>query len=186
MTEVKEITGLTYQSEFITKETEAELIKFIDSQEWNTKLKRRTQHYGYEYKYDRSGLKPLNPVPEIFLKALGDQQTLFPEGPPNQVIVNEYLLGQGINAHIDDPIRFGKTIASLSLLSGIEMEFQQYSVDKHHVYLEPRSMVWLTQDARYKWTHQIRSRKFDTVPGEGRTLRSRRVSITYRHVLENK
>jgi alkylated DNA repair protein alkB family protein 8 len=46
------INGLTYIDDIITPEQETELINFIDIQEWNNSLSRRTQHYGYLYVYN--------------------------------------------------------------------------------------------------------------------------------------
>jgi hypothetical protein len=39
--------------EFISKEQEKELMAEINERKWNTSLKRRTQHYGYQYSYDK-------------------------------------------------------------------------------------------------------------------------------------
>jgi len=46
------------------------------------------------------------------------------------------------------------------------------------VRLQPRSVVILTGDARYKWTHSIAARKSD-----GDIARGRRISLTYRTVI---
>lgn len=48
---VSKIDGLTLIEDFLSKAEEAELLRQIDASEWNTSLKRRTQHYGYEYNY---------------------------------------------------------------------------------------------------------------------------------------
>jgi alkylated DNA repair protein alkB family protein 8 len=49
------------------------------------------------------------------------------------------------------------------------------------VYLPRRSVVILQDDARYKWTHEIPSRKTDVIDGK-RVPREKRVSLTYRSV----
>ena len=43
---------------------------------------------------------------------------------PDQVTVNEYLPGQGIAAHVDTHEAFGHTLLSLSLVSGVVMDFR--------------------------------------------------------------
>lgn len=43
---------------------------------------------------------------------------------PDQVTVNEYLPGQGIASHVDTHEAFGPTLLSLSLVSGVVMDFR--------------------------------------------------------------
>lgn len=89
-------SGLNYFNEFITKEKELGLIKFIDSQIWNTSLKRRTQHYGhlYQYTYGRSQENTTAPpIPDVLL-SLYERIILIGVTVPIelknlQVIVNE-------------------------------------------------------------------------------------------------
>lgn len=46
------IKGLTIIPNYITEEDEQQLIEIINAQEWDTTIKRATQHYGYYYNYD--------------------------------------------------------------------------------------------------------------------------------------
>lgn len=46
------------------------------------------------------------------------------------------------------------------------------------IYLEPRSLLILKDDARYKWKHGITSRKSDNG-----VKRQKRVSLTFRKVI---
>ena len=91
----------------------------------------------------------------IWLKILSE--SLYREGymieVADQVIVNEYLPGQGISAHIDCEPCFHKTIASLSLNSGCVMDFTDKSdkTNKIPLWLAPRSLVVLSDNARYNW-----------------------------------
>ena len=58
------IPGLYIINNFIEQDEEQHLINFIDSQEWNTSLQRRTQHYGYTYSYGSNAtLTPTTPIP---------------------------------------------------------------------------------------------------------------------------
>ncbi len=52
------IPGLQYISSYISSEYAEELLKLIDSQNWNLDLKRRTQHYGYKYDYTARSVDP--------------------------------------------------------------------------------------------------------------------------------
>ncbi len=46
-----DIEGLKFAEEFITPAEEVLLLENINKQPWNASLKRRTQHYGFEYDY---------------------------------------------------------------------------------------------------------------------------------------
>ena len=98
--------------------------------------------------------------------------------PPEQMIVNEYLPGQGIANHIDHALHFGPVVASLSLCSGVLMRFR-YNDQERELWLEPRSLLVLSGPARWAWSHGIAKRKGDVRDG-ARVLRGRRVSITFR------
>lgn len=180
-----EIEGLTYLSNFISREEEQMLLSYIDSQPWLTDLKRRVQHYGYKYDYKARTISKdsyLGPLPQ-WLEQLTEKliiENIFTQ-KPDQVIVNEYLPGQGISAHIDCEPCFGETIASLTLGAGAIMKFIK-SGEKREQYLEPRSLIVLSGAARYGWQHAIPARLSDTVDGV-KVKRQRRVSLTFRNVI---
>ncbi len=182
-----DIPGLTYLSDFIDAQDEADLIRLIDAQPWITELKRRVQHYGYRYDYKARNVSPesrLGPLPEWLAPCCDRLHTngFFPQ-PPDQVIVNEYQPGQGIAPHIDCVPCFTDTIASLSLGSPCIMEFTNIETQqKIPVLLEPHSLVVLTGDARYRWQHAIPHRKTDRHHG-AIFPRSRRLSLTFRKVI---
>ena len=61
------INGLDYIEDFITEEESKILVDFIDKQEWNKELKRRTQHYGYMYDYKKStAIQKTTSIPDEF------------------------------------------------------------------------------------------------------------------------
>jgi hypothetical protein len=67
MFEKEIIKGMIYLPEFITQNEEKELVLYLMEKEWNTSLKRRTQHYGYTYSYDKNNtLEAAQPIPGIF------------------------------------------------------------------------------------------------------------------------
>lgn len=173
------IPGLQYLPDFITTKEERALIKAIDQQPWLHDLKRRVQHYGYKYDYKARAV-----TADSYLGSLPDwlmpitQKLPF---KPDQAIVNEYLPGQGISAHVDCVPCFSDTIASLSLGSGVIMQFTN-GQEKHDPYLESRSLIILSGPARYEWTHAIPARKSDVVDGF-KIERGRRVSMTFRTVI---
>ena len=98
----------------------------------------------------------------------------------DQIIVNEYLPGQGISSDVDSVVDFGPTFVSLSLLSAVCMQFQGVETKQvEELCLEPLSLLVLRQEARYRWTHAIPSRKSDKI-GDQRVWRQRRISLTFR------
>lgn len=171
-----EIKGLTYIDDYITAEEEKDFLKYINSQEWNNKLSRRTQHYGYEYIYNKKNkLNEATEIPSIFKKLLNKINKEF-GGRFDQLIVNEYKPGQGIAPHIDNIKLFGDKIVSISMGSNTVIEFK-YSDTKINKLLKRRSIVVLEDDARYIWSHSIPSRKADDGVDRGT-----RISLTFRSV----
>lgn len=179
--------GLLYLPDFVDEPYESDLLETIDRQPWCADLRRRVQHYGYRYDYQSRTIRPemylgtLPPWLEILAYRLVSQ-SLFPVAP-DQVIVNEYLPGQGIAAHVDCVPCFSETIASLSLGSSCVMYFtNNVTHQKVPWFLGQRSLVVLAGEARYDWKHGIAPRRSDDFNGR-RALRGRRVSVTFRKVI---
>ena len=174
--------GLVYHPAVLSSEEEAKLLAEIQAQPWSSGPGgRRVQHYGFAYDYTSKSLKAA-PVFPPWLQALALQlvEKKLLSVKPNQVIINEYLPGQGISAHIDHTKWFGEEIASLSLRSATTMFFSR-ELEKLELRLEPRSLLVLTGLARWEWYHSIPARKSDDVAGV-RIPRETRGSITFRSV----
>lgn len=178
-----DIPGLTLISGLLDQAEQIELVVAIDQLPWQMDLKRRVQHYGYRYDYkarritSRMGAEP---IPE-FLKRVGELLVKAEAFVllPDQVIVNEYLPGQGIAAHIDCEPCFGDIIVTVSLGSKYEMDFINVeTAEVKSMMLPVGSALVLTNAARYGWKHRIRARKKD----HG-ILRQRRISLTFRNVI---
>jgi alkylated DNA repair dioxygenase AlkB len=180
------IPGLLCVHRWLDDDDQQRLVAGIDAAPWSSQLRRRVQHYGHRYDYGRRGVGGA-PVPRLPEWAMTLGRRLHEDGyfdrPPDQVIVNEYLPGQGISAHIDRIPWFGPAVASVSLLSACVMEFS-HPKDKAcvPVRLEPGSLYVMTGPARFTWRHAIPARKTDPGPN-GRVPRNRRVSVTLRTVL---
>jgi alkylated DNA repair dioxygenase AlkB len=180
------IPGLTYTPDYITPDEETRLLEQLDQQPWSSELRRRVQHYGYRYDYKAQMITPdmqaahLPPWLQELARRL--QQDTHTPTLPDQVIVNEYLPGQGIADHIDCVPCFGDGILSLSLESGCEMRFtEQTTRVQVPLWLAPRSLLLIQGAARYQWQHGIPARKSDLHNGQ-RVQRGRRVSLTFRTV----
>ena len=176
------IPGMIYEPSFITPAEENNLLQVIDQQNWGLDLKRRTQHYGYRYDYKARTADQslyLGPLPHWLMPCMrGLTNKGYFREAPDQVIINEYLPGQGISAHIDCVPCFGETIASLSLGSACVMDFDR-GEKKISLPLMPASLIVLSGSARYEWRHGIAARKSDMIDGVT-TPRGRRVSLTFR------
>jgi alkylated DNA repair protein alkB family protein 8 len=105
----------------------------------------------------------------------------------NQLTVNRYAPGEGIGSHVDTPSAFGDGLISISLGSGIVMEFNCVQEEtkglRKQVFLPPRSLLLMSKEARYSWEHMIVSRMTDTIDGEV-VRRGTRVSLTLRTALD--
>lgn len=104
----------------------------------------------------------------------------------NQMTVNRYAPGEGIGSHTDTPTAFKEGLVSISLNSGIVMEFRKvgsFKESRKLVYLPPRSLLLLTGPAFYEWEHMIIHRRTDTHNGVI-LPRGVRVSLTIRTALD--
>ena len=181
------IAGLDYKEDYINQSEHDRLMDLIDEKQWLKDLKRRVQHYGFKYDY-----KARKVVRDMHIgklpKGLAEwAEKLCEDGHmpevADQVIVNEYIPGQGISRHIDCEPCFQNTIVSLSLGSSCFMDFtNKDKTKKIPVWLEPRSIVVLKNEARYEWLHGIAARKSDKWDGH-KIARERRVSLTFRKVI---
>jgi len=182
-----QIPGLLYIPNYLTQFDHDALLTKIDHAPWLGDLKRRVQHYGFKYDYKSRRIDLSMKIGELPLWAMeiaSDLQTkqFFPY-IPDQLIVNEYLPGQGIAPHIDCEPCFEDTVVSISLGAHCVMDFtHQIDQQKIPILLEPRSMVVLQGESRYHWTHGIATRKTDLYQGQ-KYSRKRRVSLTFRKTI---
>lgn len=181
------IPGLRYIPSFISETEHQDIWSAVCSRPWLSDLRRRVQHYGWKYDYRARAINYdmfLGPLP-YWADVIASR--IFREGlmseKPDQVIVNEYLPGQGIANHVDCEPCFGDTVISLSLGSSCIMDFSSsvYFERKEALLLETRSLVVISGESRYKWAHGIASRKTDIIGGI-KFERGVRISLTFRKV----
>jgi alkylated DNA repair dioxygenase AlkB len=150
-------------------------------------MRRRVRQFGYRYSFSRRSVAPgdyKEPLPEwataIALRLYQDK--LMPE-VPNHMLANRYLPGEGISFHVDSP-QF-TTIVDLSLLSACVMEFRHVKTrEKQKIWLEPRSLLILDDEARWEWEHSIPYRQRDRFAGKEH-IRELRISLTFRILSES-
>ncbi|KAJ3324904.1 hypothetical protein HDV06_005492 [Boothiomyces sp. JEL0866] len=187
-------SGCTLLKDFISVDEEQQIIRYLDSNTWcgngiepNGELRRRTQQYGGLFLYKTRKVQfPLEPIPQFFdfLRERLSSHNIFATQPFNHLVVNEYNVNQGIMPHVDSAELFGGTICSLSLLSDCAMKFVHRENNyEWNVRLPQRSLLVMTGECRYKIAHSISKETVDKI-GEFEIERQRRVSVTFRHVIE--
>ncbi len=195
-----------YVPAYLDEDEERALLAAVDREPWRTTWQRRTQHYGYGYGEAGSRFEVperLGPLPGW---AAPLAERLAADGllarVPDNLVVNEYLPGQGIAPHVD--VAPYDRVVSVSLGGACVMDFVPGSSpgalagppggaqavppggaqrvvpgDAHALLLEPRSALGLSGEARRDWRHGIARRKSDRWRGL-RFARTRRVSLTFR------
>lgn len=162
---IKAINGLTLFTDIFTQEYEDKIFEHIDKKEWNTTISRQTQHYGYNYPYkgskrllsaDNSDIDGLYKFDGI-IKELRDIIIEKFDYFCDQGIVNKYDSKTSIGAHTDNENLFDDKIFGFSILGPTIMRFKHISGDKKFidVLLPRRSLIIMSGDARYMYTHEI-------------------------------
>lgn len=174
---------------YVSLEEQVALLAEIDSLAWSNELRRRVQHYGYKYDYTNKSVNTSMAVGSMPKLCEALAARMFADGTfgkmPDQLIVNEYLPGQGIAPHVDCVPCFEETIVSISLGDAYTMDFSRMVMEDgesvkqtHSLLLEVGSLVRIKGHARYGWRHGIAAKMT-----EGGRVRQRRVSLTYRTVI---
>ncbi|MFD0765468.1 alpha-ketoglutarate-dependent dioxygenase AlkB [Mucilaginibacter lutimaris] len=123
---------------------------------------RRLQYYGYRNELE----KPYNLVPfplEMLVHMREFSAELVDKGiiqlVPDQVIINEYVPGEGIKPHTDR-MYYENQICGVNLGSGCIMRFIKGENEEVIDIEVPRRSVYVMQDdTRKKWKHAIPPRE---------------------------
>lgn len=196
---------MIYLENYIDDSYAQNLIEFLEKNSENTTdskdstlvglKKRNVKHFGYEFRYgsnDCDETKPLtdpkSKMPDCCNKLIEKMlKEKLIEIAPDQLTVNFYEPGHGIGPHIDNINAFDDYIVSLSLGTGVIMEFRQKETKKYSkLFLKPNSLIVLKGESRYKWNHSIPERKHDLlIQDDDKILvqkRDKRISLTFRKV----
>lgn len=182
------ISGLHIISDFLTNNEEKTYISLLDYMEWDCSLSRRVIHFGYLYNYHNLNTnQKVHDIPdwlfELFNKCSETIKIDDFDKSNLMIIVNEYLPGQGIAPHIDNPKLFGEWIFCIVLNHGCNMIFNKNN-DTHCIYIKNKTLYCMTGDARYKYKHSIDKRIKDIIEETNEIVpRQRRISITFRYML---
>ncbi|TIB30277.1 hypothetical protein E3P84_03400 [Wallemia ichthyophaga] len=122
---------------------------------------------------------------------LNTHTKLFNQVDNRQCIINVYGYNESPSAYYlpqhTDLECFGEGVIILSLGSSIAMKFESLADganDSFELLLRPGSVLYLTDDARYRWTHGIAPRTVDNVHNVGLLQRGVRVGVTLRYYNE--
>jgi alkylated DNA repair dioxygenase AlkB len=179
------IDGIRYVPGYLDQETHDRLLAAVDDHRWQTSVDHGVQVYGYSYDHRLGAAYCIGPLPDW---AAAVAQRLHHDGyaarMPNQLVANEYRPGAGIFDHQDQAV-FGDVVISVSLGSTCVMRFTRPDRDGcEELLLEPKSLLVLSGEARWRWKHGIPGRASDVWDGRA-YVRSRRVSLTFRAVPED-
>lgn len=189
-----------YIPNFITEDEESHIIKNVYSvpkPKWTVLSNRRLQDYGGVP--HEKGMIP-EKIPswlQIYMNKI-DELNVFEGKTTNQVLINEYLPGQGIMPHTDGPI-FSPTITTITCGSHTILEFLENNESRRKVcdlLLERFSLVIIKDDLYSKYLHSICERTSDVINSTCANLlhcgnkysinetlqRETRISVTIRNV----
>jgi alkylated DNA repair dioxygenase AlkB len=178
----REPRGLQYAADFISSETERDLIGRFAAlplkpfQFGQYEGKRRVASFGFGYDYTLRRVRESEPIPDWLgplirrVEAFGGPTTRI-----GQVLCTEYDTGVGIGWHRDKP-QFDR-IFGLSLGAACKFRFrrpagetwQRFTLDA-----EPRSLYMISGASRQVWEHSIPA------------VEAPRYSITFRSMAEPK
>jgi alkylated DNA repair dioxygenase AlkB len=156
--------GLSYRAELIGADEEAALIAriaklpFAPFQFHGFEGKRRTVSFGWQYRFDGSGLAEAEPMPDWLLR-VREKAASFAGLAADQLVhalIIEYREGAGIGWHRDRP-DFGEVIG-ISLNSEAPLRFRLKEGSRWRrltLSAAPRSAYHLAGPARERWEHSI-------------------------------
>lgn len=210
--------GLRYVTDFVSPEEEAELVEVLQRGDWLTHLIRAQQFFGlvyYQTRHDLATLQPGTPraqagrsmddLPGWLIPRLVSTG-VFPRGHQeiNQVAANDYRRTVGIAAHVEDVVSFGPNLATLSLLAPVTITLSVADEEKNSreepgdgidhgnwvkVLLEPRSLLVLQGESRYRYRHGIRRSRLIRLRDGSIYKREEdyhRMSLTFRELLDTR
>lgn len=118
--------------------------------------KRRTVSFGWQYRFDGSGLAPAEPMPDWLLAVRQRAEEATGAGDFVHALIIEYGPGAGIGWHRDRP-DFGE-VAGISLGATVPLRFRRRHArgwERFALTAEPRSLYHLAGSARHEWEHSI-------------------------------
>ncbi|CAN8064982.1 unnamed protein product [Agarophyton chilense] len=162
------LPSMRYYNHFITRPQELQLVHDVNTHRsaWKHLNNRTLQNWG-----GLPHVKGMLPIPlPTFLQPLTQQlaQSNIFSAPPNHVLINRYLPGQGIHPHKDGPA-YKPLAAIISLQSAIVMDFYKAAengqIGQHaaSMLLRPRSLLLISGHVYEQMYHAIAERHVDNI-----------------------
>ncbi len=158
------VAGLAFVREAIGLAEEAELEDLVDAAplapfqfgQWQGK--RLTASYGSGYDYQRGRVTEAAPLPDWLIDLRARLAPLVGGTPEQfvQALLIRYDPGAGIGWHRDRP-QYGEVLG-LSLGAPATLRLRRRTAagfERRQVDLPPRSLYWLSGEARSEWEHSI-------------------------------
>jgi alkylated DNA repair protein alkB family protein 8 len=180
-----EVPGLNLINDFITEKEEQEILEQVSSNvvcnsESNNIV---TIHFGYEFIDNTKGInaiKASDPFPEwarSIIKRMADNYNIK---ECDQLTINEYPLEHSTTSLIYSHSLFENDICSLSLNSDIKFTFTNQETKEKKCILAPRrSLLIMSDESRYLWSHETYSMKQDALLNT-RLKRNKAISLIFR------
>ena len=192
---IPEITGAFISNEFFSEEEEALVMSFSadEDHQWLSEGHRTMLHFGFRYNPESKEVEPFEPTPPEFIQAIGLRAfsacaQVLPSSLlcPNIRSSARYEPCSALRSHVDVP-QLGPYVLDGSFGSGAEMVFEPRPLPgstlfkkRQKVFLQRRSLLLISGEARDKWKHRISAREYDTME-KRRIPRDSRVSPVFRH-----
>ena len=187
---IPEIAGALISNEFFSEEEEALVMSFSadKNHQWLSEGHRTMLHFGFRYNPESKEVERFEPSPPEFVQAIGLRAfsacaRVLPSSLlcPNMWSVARYEPNSGLRSHVDVP-QLGPYVRDGFFGSGAEMAFglrpppgSTLFKKRQKVFLQRRSLLLISGEARDKWKQQIPARDYDTVE-KRRISRDSRVS----------
>lgn len=154
------VNTLKLIEDFISPDEERDLVAIIElgipdvSRRKTGGARNVIQRWGSSIPYRNDIVSDVIPAHfQVLINRLVAQQLVTTA--PDSVTLNQYLKKQAIFAHVD-AIDGGEVITVLSLKSPAVMQFRhQHTGHMFTVNLPARSLVQISDEIRYNWTHEI-------------------------------
>ena len=154
--------GLVYRRDFLTPGEEVELLARFEALPFAPFRfqrfvgKRMTVSFGWQYRFDGTGLAPAEPMPDWLLALRAGAEAATGLSGLEHALILQYEESAGIGLHKDRP-DFGEVVG-ISLGAAVPLRFRRKAGAKWERFAltaEPRSLYHLSGPARTEWEHSI-------------------------------
>jgi hypothetical protein len=144
--------GLLIFENIFSDEILLQIISEINEQTWDTRFRKRMQHYGYFFNHAKNRLEIQNSCSVI--DGLYNYFQMINLANFNMCSVEEYLPGMSSQFSIES-LRYGSIIAIINLGGEATFTFRRRGYENQRITLGNCSLLILRDEARTFWQYQI-------------------------------